>query len=385
MHYVSAGESHGRALTVIVEGVPAGLELTADYINYELARRQRGYGRGGRMSIETDRVEILSGVRFGRTIGSPIALQVINKDWTNWSDRMATDGEAPQDLVREQTPRPGHADLSGSFRNGTHDCRDILERASARETVCRVAAGAIAKALLQDMGVSVHSFVSRIGSIELPLEFADANIDWEAVENSPVRCPDQATTEAMKLEIDRALQAGESLGGWVVLIAQGLLPGLGGYATPRERLASRIGEALFSIPAVKGVEFGLGFDAAILPGSLVHDEIAFEKERGFHRLSNNAGGLEGGMTNGESIEITLAMKPIPTLMTPLSTVDLVTHEMRQASKERSDVCAVPACGVVAESELALVLTEAYRLRFGDGCLQDIRANIEAYRARLARF
>jgi chorismate synthase len=385
MRYVHAGESHGRSLTVIVSGVPAGLEVSAARIDAELARRQQGYGRGGRMSIETDRVEISSGVRFGRALGTPITLQIANRDWEHWQERMATQGEPPADLTLEHTPRPGHADLVGALKNGCGDCRDVLERASARETACRVAAGALAKTFLEEVGVQVRSYVSRIGSIELPLEFADALIDWQAVETSSLRCPDQATTKAMEAEIDRARTAGESLGGWVVLSADGLVPGLGGYASPDERLTSRIGGALFSIPAVKGVEFGLGFDAAILPGSLVHDEIAYDPARGFYRLSNNAGGLEGGMTNGEMLEVTLAMKPIPTLMTPLSTVDLVTHEVTAASKERSDVCAVPACGVVAEAELALVLADAYGRRFGDGCLEDLEASLAAYRARLARF
>ncbi|MEG2532255.1 MAG: chorismate synthase [Gordonibacter sp.] len=385
MRYMTAGESHGPALTAIVDGVPAGLKISEDQINSDLARRQAGYGRGGRQRIETDKVSITSGVRFGRTMGSPIALVVANRDWQNWTDRMAVFGDLPNDLVREVAPRPGHADLVGSLKTDTNDCRNILERASARETAARVAAAGIARELLADLGVEVFSYVASIGSTTLeeddPMLTAP---DYKPldIELSDLRCPDEAATEAMKVEIDRAREAGESLGGTFRVVATGLLPGVGGYATADERLTSRLGAALFSIPAIKGVEFGLGFQAAQRVGSLVHDPIVLDRKTGFTRASNNAGGLEGGMTTGMPLIVTVAMKPIPTLMTPLSTVNLDTLEVEEASRERSDVCAVPACAVVAEAEVAMVLADAYLEKFGHDNMGDIKAAVKNYRQRL---
>ncbi|MEG0301900.1 MAG: chorismate synthase [Gordonibacter sp.] len=385
MRYMTAGESHGPALTAIVDGVPAGLKISEDQINSDLARRQAGYGRGGRQRIETDKVSITSGVRFGRTMGSPIALVVANRDWQNWTDRMAVFGDLPNDLVREVAPRPGHADLVGSLKTDTNDCRNILERASARETAARVAAAGIARELLADLGVEVFSYVASIGSTTLeeddPMLTAP---DYKPldIELSDLRCPDEAATEAMKVEIDRAREAGESLGGTFRVVATGLLPGVGGYATADERLTSRLGAALFSIPAIKGVEFGLGFQAAQRVGSLVHDPIVLDRKTGFTRASNNAGGLEGGMTTGMPLIVTVAMKPIPTLMTPLPTVNLDTLEVEEASRERSDVCAVPACAVVAEAEVAMVLADAYLEKFGHDNMGDIKAAVKNYRQRL---
>ncbi|MEG1244875.1 chorismate synthase [Gordonibacter sp.] len=385
MRYMTAGESHGPALTAIVDGVPAGLKISEDQINSDLARRQAGYGRGGRQRIETDKVSITSGVRFGRTMGSPIALVVANRDWQNWTDRMAVFGDLPNDLVREVAPRPGHADLVGSLKTDTNDCRNILERASARETAARVAAAGIARELLADLGVEVFSYVASIGSTTLeeddPMLTAP---DYKPldIELSDLRCPDEAATEAMKAEIDRAREAGESLGGTFRVVATGLLPGVGGYATADERLTSRLGAALFSIPAIKGVEFGLGFQAAQRVGSLVHDPIVLDRKTGFTRASNNAGGLEGGMTTGMPLIVTVAMKPIPTLMTPLPTVNLDTLEVEEASRERSDVCAVPACAVVAEAEVAMVLADAYLEKFGHDNMGDIKAAVKNYRQRL---
>ncbi|MEG1827774.1 MAG: chorismate synthase [Gordonibacter sp.] len=385
MRYMTAGESHGPALTAIVDGVPAGLKISEDQINSDLARRQAGYGRGGRQRIETDKVSITSGVRFGRTMGSPIALAVANRDWQNWTDRMAVFGDLPNDLVREVAPRPGHADLVGSLKTDTNDCRNILERASARETAARVAAAGIARELLADLGVEVFSYVASIGSTTLeeddPMLTAP---DYKPldIELSDLRCPDEAATEAMKAEIDRAREAGESLGGTFRVVATGLLPGVGGYATADERLTSRLGAALFSIPAIKGVEFGLGFQAAQRVGSLVHDPIVLDRKTGFTRASNNAGGLEGGMTTGMPLIVTVAMKPIPTLMTPLPTVNLDTLEVEEASRERSDVCAVPACAVVAEAEVAMVLADAYLEKFGHDNMGDIKAAVKNYRQRL---
>ncbi len=385
MHYVTAGESHGPCLTAIVYGVPAGLKLSETQINTDLARRQTGYGRGGRQAIEHDTVEVTSGVRFGRTLGSPIALTVRNRDWENWTDRMSAFGERPTDLVREVTPRPGHADLVGALKTDTDDCRDILERASARETAARVAASGVAREFLAELGVEVFSYVTSVGQARFEEDDPFMNApDYKplAIETSEMRCPDEAATKAMKEEIDKAREAGESLGGTFRVVATGLLPGLGDYAEANDRLTSRLGGALFSIPAIKGVEFGLGFEATKRVGSEVHDPIELDPQAGFVRASNNAGGLEGGMTTGMPLIITAAMKPIPTLMTPLATVNLDTLEEEKASKERSDTCAVPACAVVAESEVAFVLAEAYLEKFGRDNMTDIEAAVSAYRERL---
>ncbi|MGN0059107.1 MAG: chorismate synthase [Coriobacteriales bacterium] len=388
MEFVTAGESHGPALTAIVSDVPAGIALDIDDINHDLARRQGGYGRGGRQVIETDRVQVLSGVRFSTTLGSPVTLQVVNDDHKNWTDRMPPVGAKPEDLKRETHPRPGHADLVGMLKTGTDDARDILERSSARETTARVAAGGIAKAFLREMGVHVGSYVRRIGGACL-----DAGLEaqvrenpaayWDAIAQSACYCPDPETTQAMKDEVDAARKNGYSLGGEFTVIVTGLVEGLGSYTSGPERLTSKLGAALFSIPAMKGVEFGMGFRAASLPGNKVHDPIAYDAARGYYRTSNNAGGLEGGMTTGAPLVATVAMKPIPTMMAPLATVDTDTHEVAAASKERSDTCAVPAASVVAEAEVAFVLADAYLDKFGRDCVRDILAARDAYLARLS--
>ncbi|MGI6216438.1 MAG: chorismate synthase [Coriobacteriales bacterium] len=386
MRYTSAGESHGRALTTIVAGVPAGISLSTQQIDDELHRRQLGYGRGGRMKIESDHAQVLSGVRFGKTLGSPISILIENRDFEHWTDRMAVDGEPPEDLVKEQTPRPGHADLVGVMKIGSDDCRDVLERASARETACRVAAGAVAKAMLSQLGVTVGSYVTRIGTASIPLGFYESSgyvFDNAEVDKSAVRTPDQgATTFNMKNAIDAAKSEGQSLGGWFNVTATGLVPGLGGYAQADDRLTSRLAGAVFSIPAIKGVEFGLGFEAGKRVGGEVHDPISYDEERGYFRTSNNAGGLEGGMTTGEPLIIRACMKPIPTLTSPLPTIHLGSHEPVEASKERSDVCAVPAAAVVAEAEVAIVLADAYQRKFGGDCMQDMLAAIESYKRRI---
>ena len=385
MRYVTAGESHGAQLTAIVDGVPAGLRISEESINADLERRQAGYGRGGRMEIEADVVRILSGVRFGRTIGSPITLVVENRDAVSWNEEMAVFGEAPRDMKRETTPRPGHADLVGALKINSDDCRDVLERASARETAARVAAAGIAREFLAEMGVEIFSYVTSIGRAKWneqePLLNAPDYKPLE-IEISDVRCPNKAAADAMRSEIDKAVEEGDSLGGVFRVVACGLVPGVGGYASSSERLTSRIGAALFSIPAIKGVEFGLGFQAAKLPGSLVHDEITLDRGVGFTRTSNNAGGLEGGMTTGMPLIVTCAMKPIPTLSKPLLTIDMDTLEPAEASAERSDVCAVPACAVVAEAEVAFALADAYLEKFGHENMADIRAAIDQYRQRL---
>jgi chorismate synthase len=383
MRYVTSGESHGRALTAIVTGVPAGIPIDSATIDADLVRRQSGYGRGGRMAIESDRALILSGVRFGRTIGSPVTLTVANRDWDNWTDVMAPHG-TPASSARVTAPRPGHADLAGVQKTGSDDCRDILERASARETAARVAAGGVARALLRELGVTVASFVVSIGDVAIDVPVEPAAVDPAAVESSEVRCPDPGVSARMMASIDAARADGESLGGTFCVTATGLVPGLGTYAEATGRLDARLAAAIVSIPAIKGVEIGEGFAAARLPGSKVHDEIGFDEERGYHRLTNRAGGLEGGMSNGEPVWLCAAMKPIPTLMRPLASVDLDTHEPVDASRERSDVCAVPAAAVVAEAEVAMVLADAYLRKFGCDSLDDILAGLAAYKARIAR-
>jgi chorismate synthase len=379
MKYQTAGESHGRALVAMVIGVPAGVPLSTADIDADLARRQAGYGRGGRMAIERDRGVILTGVRFGATMGSPVAITVANRDWDNWTDVMAVAGERLE-TAAVTAPRPGHADLAGCQRIGGTDARDVLERASARETVARVAAGAVAKALLRELGVEVFSWVERIGAAACETCLPDA-VDRAAVEASDVRCPSADVAAAMRHEIDLAREAGESLGGVVAVAATGLVPGLGSYAERHEGLDALLAGALVSIPAIKGVEFGDGFGAAARPGSQVHDAIVRDSDGVLRRATNRAGGLEGGMSNGETLLARIAMKPIPTLMKPLATVDLATGEVADAARERSDVCAVPAAGVVAEAEVALVLADAYTRMFGDTCMDDLRAAVVRYRER----
>ncbi len=385
MEYVSAGESHGPALTAIVTGVPAGLSISEKNINSDLARRQGGYGRGGRQKIEKDRVQVLSGVRFGKTLGSPVCLSIKNDDWENWTDRMAVFGDAPADLVREVTPRPGHADLLGVLKNDQTDCRNILERSSARETAIRVAASGIAREFLAEVGVEVYSYVVSIGGVSMieedPMRDA-ADYRPLAIEMSELRCPDEEATEAMKARIDEAKELGQSLGGTFRVVVNGLLPALGGFEEARGRLTSKLGGALFSIPAIKGVEFGIGFKNAEVLGHEAHDEIYLDKKKGFMRRTNRAGGLEGGMTTGMPLIMTAAMKPIPTQIDPLNTVNIDTLEVDKASTERSDVCAVPAASVVAEAEVAFIIAQAYLDKFGSDNMTDIKANIESFKKRI---
>lgn len=387
MEYITAGESHGPKLTTIVSGVPAGLSIDINRINSDLSRRQSGYGRGARQQIEHDTATFTSGVRFGRTTGSPIAIEVANKDWENWSERMSHFGRAPKDYAREVTPRPGHADLVGVLRSNTDDCRNVLERSSARETAARVAACGVAKEFLAALDVEVISYVVSIGEASMKEAFSmeDAcNIQPVEVEFSQTRCPDADTTERMIAQIDAARKAGESLGGTFRVVARGLVPGLGTYTSGTERLTSKLAAAICSIPAIKGVEFGLGFESAKRVGSEVHDPIILENGK-YLRTSNNAGGLEGGMSTGLPIVITAAMKPIPTLMTPLQTVNIDTLQPCEASRERSDVCAVPAAAVVAEGEVAFALANAYIQAFGDTSMADIKRSISGYLERLETF
>jgi chorismate synthase len=381
LRFTTAGESHGPGLTAIVEGLPAGLELDRERIDREMARRQLGHGRGGRMKIETDSVEVRSGIRHGRTLGSPIALLVANRDYANWEERM---NPWPVDAEVEEShlPRPGHADLVGSQKYGFTDVRNVLERASARETAARVAAGAIAKEFLAAVGVSVHSHVLRIASVEAtelgeltPESFAN-------VDESPVRCLDPKAEAAMIEEIDRLRKANESLGGIFEVRAFGLVPGLGSYTAWDEKLDGRLAHAIVSIQAVKGVSVGEAWEVAALPGSESHDEIFWNSERGYYRETNRAGGVEGGMSNGEPLVVRAALKPISTLTKPLRSVDTETKEPAQAMRERTDSTVVPAAGVVGEAMVALVLANCYREKFGGDHIDDVLAAVQAYRERI---
>ncbi len=379
--FVTAGESHGPGLTAIVEGLPAGLELTPEAIDRDLARRQLGHGRGGRMKIEKDRAEVVAGVRHGRTLGSPVALRVENRDYRNWEERMNPwPVEAEVDEVH--LPRPGHADLAGVLKYGHSDVRNVLERASARETAARVAAGALAKAFLRALGVEIHSHVTRIGTITAPERDDLAPEDFATVDESPVRCLDAAASDAMVAEIDAARKANESLGGVFEVRAFGLVPGIGSHISWEERLDGRLAGAIMSIQAMKGVGIGDGFELAGRVGSKAHDEIFWSEERGFFRETNRAGGLEGGMTTGDPLVVRGAMKPLPTLTKPLRSVDLATKEPAQALRERTDSCTVPAAGVVAEAMVALVLAAAYREKLGGDHIDDARAALDTYVERI---
>ncbi|MBM3213510.1 chorismate synthase [Candidatus Poribacteria bacterium] len=376
--WMTAGESHGKGLTAIVMGVPAGLPLAAADIDVDLARRQLGYGRGGRMKIEKDAVQITSGVRAARTLGSPVALYVPNRDWENWESVMSPDADAQTDRRTLTRPRPGHADLPGGIKYGHDDLRNVLERASARETTVRVAVGAVAKRLLAEFGVSIFSVVTQIGPIraDVDVNALDGNA---AFDESPLRCPD-ADAEARMIEhIDAAQRRGDTVGGVFTVIARGLPIGLGSHIAWDTRLDARIAGAMMSIQAMKGVSIGLGFDAAGIPGSEAHDEIFYDADEcRFYRETNRAGGLEGGITNGMPLVVNVAMKPISTLGRPLRSVDVHTKEPFEAQKERTDSCAVPAGGIVGEAMLAVVLAEAWLEKFGGDSLSEVRRNVEGY-------
>lgn len=381
----TAGESHGPAVTAILSGIPAGLKIAAEAIDLELARRQVGYGRGGRMAIEQDRVHIMAGVRHGYTLGSPIWLVVENRDWENWREEMSPEPVSPDwtSQRRVTVPRPGHADLAGGAKYGHADMRNVLERASARETAARVAAGAVCKALLGELGMRVRSRTISIGGVDGG-EFDGSEAAWARVEASYVRCADDSAAAAMRARIDAARAEGDSVGGCVEVVADGVPPGLGSHVTWDSRLDGRIAQAMMSIPAIKAVEIGAGVAVATLPGSQVHDPIVpGEGAWPFARTGNHAGGIEGGMTNGEPVVVRLSMKPIPTLTRPLRSLDVATGRPAEAHAERSDVCAVPAAGIVAEAMLALVLASAACEKFGGDCVHDLRAAHRAYMARLA--
>ncbi len=378
---ITAGESHGPGLTCIIEGLPAGLQLERAALDRDLARRQLGHGRGGRMKIETDRTDVTAGVRHGRTLGGPIAIQVHNRDYANWEERMnpwPVDAQTPE----VHLPRPGHADLVGTQKYGLTDVRDILERASARETAARVAGGAVAKEFLRALGVEVFSHVLQITSVRAPRRDDLTPEDFADVDDSPVRCLDAEAGRAMVEEINTLRKQNESLGGVFEVRAFGVLPGLGSHISWEQRLDGRLAMAILSIQAMKAVSIGDGHEVAGLPGSRAHDEIFFSDERGYYRETNRAGGIEGGITTGEPVVVRGSMKPLPTLTKPLRSVDIDTHEPAQALRERTDSCTVPAAGVVGEAMVAFVLADAYRQKFGGDHIDDVKAAVVAYKERI---
>jgi chorismate synthase len=381
--YLTAGESHGECLTAVIDGCPAGLPLTEEAINEDLARRQKGYGRGGRMKIERDRVHISSGVRWGLTLGSPIALTIQNRDWENWKETMSVGTPGPGVAAKQVTrPRPGHADLAGAMKYGHRDIRNVLERSSARETTARVAVGGVAKQLLREFGIEILSHVTEIGGVRI----REVDLPWEEIkiraEASEVRCADPEVEARIIAAIDDAKAKGDTLGGVFEVVALGLPVGLGSYVQWDRKLDGRLAQALCSIHAIKGAEIGQGFEASRRPGSQVHDEILYGNESGWSRTTNNAGGLEGGVTNGQPLVARAAMKPLSTLRSPLRSVDVATKEAVEAVVERSDVCAVPAAGIIGEAMMAIVLAQAFLEKFGGDSLEEIRRNYQAYQDSL---
>ena len=383
LRFLTGGESHGPQLTVIVEGLPAGLEVSEEDLRKDLARRQGGHGRGGRQKIETDVARIVSGVRGGYTIGSPVTLVLVNKDHENWTAEMTAskEGFAPKPVTRL---RPGHADLAGALKYGHTDIRNVLERSSARETATRVAAGGLARKFLGEFGVEIFSFTQSIGSVDIGFDGVDpGRVTMAEIEGSPVRCPDAEASNRMVAAIDAAGDAGDTLGGTFRVIARGVPVGLGSYVHWDRKLDGRLAQAVLSINAIKGVEFGAGFEGASRPGSQFHDEIEFS-DGAFRHLSNRAGGVTGGMTNGEPIDLRVAIKPISTMKNPLPSVDLNTKEKVQAHYERSDVCVVPAAGVIGEAMVALTLADAFLEKFGGDSMAEVTRNYRSYVETLAR-
>ena len=377
VRFLTAGESHGQGLVIIVEGVPAGLPLTEDYIGSQLARRQRGYGRGGRMLIEQDRASIISGVRHGLTLGSPIGMTIENKDWVNWQESMSVE-PVEGEVTRVTRLRPGHADLPGTMKYGFDDVRNVLERSSARETAARVAAGSVALRLLEEFGIDLHSHVVAIGGEWAAL--VDGAFDWQRVEESPVRCADPEAAQRMIAAIDGAKEAGDTVGGVVEVVATGVPIGLGSHVQWDRRIDGRIAQALMSINAVKAASIGEGWESVNLRGSQVHDVIdpVTDPAHPWQRRTNRSGGTEGGMTSGMPLVARFAIKPISTLVNPLPSVDLDTGELVQAHYERSDVCQVPPAGVIGEAVVALVLGDAFMEKFGGDSVKETRRNYESY-------
>jgi chorismate synthase len=377
LRWLTAGESHGPQLTVIIEGLPAGLEISQEDLRRDLARRQGGHGRGGRQKIETDVARIVSGVRGGFTIGSPVTLVLENKDHANWTAEMSasSEGFAPKPVTRL---RPGHADLAGALKYGHQDIRNVLERSSARETATRVAAGGVARKLLGHFGVRILSFTQSIGTVDIGYEGCDPEaVTTEQIEASPVRCPDPDASARMVALIDEATELGDTLGGTFRIVARGVPPGLGSFVHWDRKLDGRLAQAVLSINAIKAVEFGSGFEGVALRGSRFHDEIEYRDGR-FRHLTNHAGGLTGGMTNGEPIDLRVAIKPISTMKKPMRSVDLKTKESVEAHYERSDVCVVPAAGVIGEAVVALTLADAFLEKFGGDSMAELERNHRGY-------
>ena len=380
LRYFTAGETHGKCLTVIIEGVPAGVRISLDEINKQLAKRQKGHGRGGRMLIEKDTAEILSGIRGGITLGSPIAIKIENRDWENWSEIMGTEKSNGEKAV--EFPRPGHADLSGGMKYNHHDLRNVLERASARETAARVAVGALVRQIIEPFGITINSRVVSIGEVT---DTANPDSDgfYARVAESPVGFGDAESEKKAMDYIDNIKKSGESCGGIVETAVKGVPVGLGSYVHYDRKLDARLAFSVMSVQAIKGVEIGMGFGTAMTCGSNVHDEIVYEN--GFRRETNNAGGIEGGMSNGEPIIVRAAMKPIPTLYNPLKTASIIDKKEHKASVERSDACAVPACSVVVEAAVAFEIANAFVEKFGGDCMEDIKASYDAYEKRLKHY
>jgi chorismate synthase len=385
LRLLTAGESHGPALTTILEGLPAHVPISQEKLQHLMKRRQLGYGRGARMKIETDQVEITAGLRFGKTLGSPVSLLIRNRDFQNWEEIMNPWQEPSQSKRAVHRPRPGHADLAGGLKYGEQDLRNILERASARESAARTAAGALCMQLLEHAGVEIASHVIRIG----PVSLGERNISWEKIQSVQdsdlLRCTDEVVEQQMVQQVDSAQQSKETLGGEFEVVARNVPPGLGSHIQWDQKLDGRIAQAILSVPAVKAVTVGDAIAQAASPGSQAHDEIYFEKSRGFFRKTNHAGGLEGGITNGEEIRVTGFMKPLSTLMKPLQSVDVVTKKAEEAVVERSDTCAVPAAGVVAEAMIALVLADALLEKFPGDTLEELLAALAFYRRELSNY
>lgn len=385
IRYLTAGESHGPQLTAIIDGVPSGLNLTEEEVNVDLARRQMGYGRGGRMQIERDKASILSGVRWGKTIGSPVTLGISNLDWENWQEKMSPYEIHHDEKIRVTRSRPGHADLPGAMKYNHHDVRNILERSSARETAVRVAVGAVAKAFLNFFNIKVYGFVMELGEVKASRKDLPLAGLREIAEKSELFTYDPEAEAEMKGLIDRAKEAGDTVGGIIEIVVSGAPTGLGSHVQWDRKLDARLAMSLMSIQAIKGVEVGIGFDAARNPGSRVHDEIYYDSSRiargqssGYFRKTNNAGGIEGGISNGEEIVLRAAMKPIPTLYKPLRSVDIITKEPFEATVERSDTCAVPAAAVVAEAVVAIEIANSFMEKFGGDSMPEIRRNYDGY-------
>jgi len=382
LKFLTAGESHGRGLVALIEGIPAGLSLPVEFIDEDLARRQLGFGRGGRMRIEKDKALIMSGVRHGMTIGSPISLLIHNRDWENWSEKMAV-GPVDAEFERATRPRPGHADLTGLLKTDQQDVRNILERASARETAAKTALGAIARRLLEEIGVTIVSHVVRIGGAAAPAGTLPGPGDLDTIDESPVRCFDERVAREMVAEIKTAAADKDTVGGVFEVVVYGCPPGLGSYVSWDKRLNAELCRAIAGIPAIKGVEIGAGFALGGLRGSAAHDEIEYRDTEGYRRTTNRAGGIEGGMSNGEPIVVRAAMKPIPTLSSGLRTVDIDSKEEVTAMSERSDICAVPAAAVIGEAAVALQLAEAALEKFGGDSLNEFLRNHRGYLEQIA--